>query len=87
MSNEKLTDSQLELKKRIEEKTAAKVHFEPRFSAEEQFTARIVWEHLFTDEDGDLAKELIELSFIADRPRKKPMTEAQLSAYPPELQN
>ena len=75
MSNEKLTDSQLELKKRIEEKTAAKVNFEPRFSAEEQFTARIVWEHLFTDEDGDLAKELIELSFIADRPRKKPMTE------------
>lgn len=87
MSNEKLTDSQLELKKRIEEKTAAKVYFEPRFSAEEKFTARIVREHLFTDEDGDLAKELIELSFIADRPRKKPMTEAQLSAYPPELQN
>ena len=87
MINEKSADTQLELKKRIEEKTAAKVHFEPRFSAEEQFTARIVWEHLFIDEDGDLAKELIELSFIADQPRKKPMTEAQISAYPPELQN
>ena len=56
MINEKSADTQLELKKRIEEKTAAKVHFEPRFSAEEQFTARIVREHLFTDEDGDLAK-------------------------------
>ena len=87
MSNEKLTDSQLELKKRIEEKTAAEVHFEPRFSVEEKFTARIVREHFFTDEDGDLAKELIELSFITDQPRKKPMTEAQISAYPPELQN
>ena len=60
MSNEKLTDFQLELKTRIEEKTAAKVHFEPRFSDEEKFTAWIGREHLFTDEDGDLAKELIE---------------------------
>ena len=45
MINEKSADTQLELKKRIEEKTAAKVHFELRFSAEEKFTARIVREH------------------------------------------
>lgn len=87
MTDEKLTDIQLELKTRIEEKTGAKVHFIPRFSADEEYTALIVWEHFFYDEDGDRVQDLVELSFISRQLRKKPMTEAHISAYPPELQN